>query len=71
MTENNSTIPKGWKETTLGEVAVVNKLMIDKNYTPKEIEYIDVASVEKRRLLQTQKMELNKAPSRAKRVVEN
>ena len=71
MTAQNSTIPAGWKETRLREVAFVNKLMIDKDYPLKEIEYIDVASVEERRLLQTQKIELNKAPSRARRVVEN
>lgn len=62
---------KGWKTTTLGEVADVNNLTIDKNYPFKEIEYIDVASVEERNLLQTQKLKLSDAPSRAKRIVKD
>ena len=49
MTDQTSTIPKGWKMTTLGEVADVNSSTIDKNYTFNEIEYIDVASVEEKK----------------------
>jgi len=55
--------------TTLGEVADVNNLTIDRNYTFDEIEYIDVASVEERKLIGTQKLKLEDAPSRAKRIV--
>ena len=69
MTYQTSTIPKGWKMTTLGEVADVNSSTIDKNYTFNEIEYIDVASVEERKLTETQKLKLENAPSRAKRIV--
>ena len=69
MTDQTSTIPKGWKMTTLGEVADVNSSTIDKNYTFNEIEYIDVASVEERNLNETQKLKLESAPSRAKRIV--
>ncbi|MEK7819004.1 MAG: restriction endonuclease subunit S [Bacteroidota bacterium] len=69
MTDQTSTIPKGWKMTTLGEVADVNSSTIDKNYTFNEIEYIDVASVEERKLTETQKLKLENAPSRAKRIV--
>jgi len=69
MTYQTSTIPKGWKMTTLGEVADVNNSTIDKNYTFNEIEYIDVASVEERKLTETQKLKLENAPSRAKRIV--
>jgi type I restriction enzyme S subunit len=62
-------IPEGWKMTTLGEVAEVNALTINKDYHFDEIEYIDVASVKERKLLQTQKLILESAPSRAKRIV--
>ena len=41
MADQTSTIPKGWKMTTLGEVAEVNGSTIDKNFTFDEIEYID------------------------------
>lgn len=64
-------IPEGWKKTTLGEVARINDLSIDRNYPFNEIEYIDVASVEERRLLQTQKIKLEGAPSRARRIVQD
>jgi type I restriction enzyme S subunit len=69
MTDQTTTIPKGWKMTTLGEVAEVNSSTIDKNFTFDEIEYIDVASVEERKLTETQKLKLENAPSRAKRIV--
>lgn len=71
MTTQATKIPKGWKETTLSEVADVNDLTVDRNYNFDEIEYIDVASVEERNLLQTQKLKLEDAPSRAKRIVKD
>ena len=64
-------IPEGWKMTTLGEVAEINALTIKKDYHYNEIEYIDVASVEERKLLQTQKLQLKSAPSRARRIVQD
>jgi type I restriction enzyme S subunit len=60
---------KGWKNTMLGDVADVNISTIDKNYIFDEIEYIDVASVEERKLTETQKLKLENSPSRAKRIV--
>ena len=62
-------IPEGWKMTTLGEVAEINELTIDKNYPYKTIEYIDIASVNTRDLGITQKLNLLDAPSRAKRII--
>ena len=71
-TENKkNNIPEGWAVTRLGEVAEVNALVINKDYHFNEIEYIEVASVEDRKLLQTQKLILESAPSRAKRIVRN
>ncbi|MFQ3548887.1 MAG: hypothetical protein SNJ70_03960, partial [Armatimonadota bacterium] len=61
MTNQNHAIPDGWKETTLGEVADVNKNTIDKNYQFKTIEYIDVASVEERKLIQTTTLKIDEA----------
>jgi len=69
MADQETTIPKGWKMMTLGEVADVNNSTIDRYYSFDEIEYIDVASVEERKLTQTQKLKLENAPSRAKRIV--
>lgn len=69
MTDQTNTIPKDWKEMTLEEVADVNSLTINRNYSFNEIEYVDVASVEERRLVETQKLKLENAPSRAKRIV--
>lgn len=63
------TMPKGWMLTTLGDVADINSLAIDKNYPSEEIEYIDIASVEERRVMQTQMLGVKDAPSRAKRIV--
>ncbi len=69
MTDQTTTIPKDWKEKTLEEVADVNSLTINRNYSFNEIEYVDVASVEERKLIETQKLKLENAPSRAKRIV--
>lgn len=69
MSEARQSIPKGWKETTLGEVADVNAATINGDYPHDEIEYIDVASVEERKLVNTQILQLKEAPSRAKRIV--
>lgn len=60
-----------WKETTLGEVLKADESTIDNSYPFDEIEYIDIASVEERKILQTQKLKLQDAPSRAKRIVRN
>jgi type I restriction enzyme S subunit len=69
MLDQKQKIPKGWKETTLGEVAEVNAATINGSYPFTEIEYIDVASVEEGKLLHTQVLSLADAPSRARRIV--
>lgn len=60
-----------WQQTTLGEVLKIDELTIDKCYPFDEIEYIDIASVKERRILETQKLRLDDAPSRARRIVRN
>ena len=44
-------------------------MAIDRNYRFAEIEYIDIASVDKGRVLTRQKLTRDAAPSRAQRVV--
>ena len=58
-----------WKETILEDVVRVNELTIDRTYPHKEIEYIDIASVENREIKNKQFLKLAEAPSRAKRIV--
>jgi type I restriction enzyme, S subunit len=58
-----------WFETRIGDVAVINKNNLSKDYPFEEIEYIDVSSVDKGTLLGTQILNLREAPSRAKRIV--
>lgn len=65
------TILAGWKETTLWEVLKVNESTVDSRYPFDEIEYIDIASVEERRILWTQRLKLKDAPSRARRIVKD
>lgn len=69
MIDQKNTISTGWEEKLISEVAYVNKLLINKYYQFNEIEYIDVASVEERRLTQTQKLKIENAPTRAKRII--
>lgn len=62
-------IPEGWSTAILKDVAVVNEKTIDKKYPHSEIEYIDIASVDKGRVLEIKKLFRSEAPSRAQRIV--
>lgn len=53
----------------LHEIAKVNSKQIDKNFTYKDIGYIDIASVTKGNIDNIQNLETTDAPSRAKRLV--
>ncbi|WP_017304136.1 restriction endonuclease subunit S [Spirulina subsalsa] len=59
-----------WKETKISDIADFNVNSINKDFKFNFIEYIDTSSVEKGRLLNTQKLKLKEAPSRAKRRVQ-
>ena len=62
-------IPEDWDVKRVKEVAKINELTI-KNYFPhKEIEYIDIRSVDKGKIIEIKEIPLDKAPSRAKRIV--
>jgi len=62
-------IPMGWEISPIKEVALVNELSIKVKTAPKNIEYIDIASVEKGQVNETQSLVFDKAPSRARRIV--
>jgi type I restriction enzyme, S subunit len=62
-------IPESWDKVLLKDVAVVNEKTIDKEYSHTNIEYVDIASVDKGRIFETKKLLRSEAPSRAQRIV--
>ena len=68
MMEENG-LPKGWVETTLGEVAKTNLYSINKSFAYKTILYLDTGSITKGKIDTLQHYDLKDAPSRAKRLV--
>jgi type I restriction enzyme S subunit len=61
-----------WKEVKLGDVCVFNPDNLNKrNYKFKNILYLDTSSVTENKFLSYQVVDINKAPSRAKRLVKN
>lgn len=53
----------------ISDVADINVLTVGRTYPHNEIEYVDITSVSNRRIVNIEKLELNEAPSRAKRIV--
>lgn len=64
-------MPDRWRLATIQEVAKVNEKSITKRNSPLRIQYIDIASVKKGRLLNIQELPFEKAPSGARRIVKN
>lgn len=64
-------IPKGWKVGTLHQIVEVNSDSIRSDYPHKEIKYIDISSVEVGHLVGVSKLEIQNAPSRARRLVKH
>lgn len=62
-------LPEGWRVGAVQNVAVVNEQNVQKDYKHEWIEYVDIASVEKGTIKTTQALHINKAPSRARRIV--
>ncbi len=58
-----------YKKVKLSEVAEINIRQINKNSIFDNIIYIDIASVTKGTIDETQNIQTSKAPSRAKRLV--
>jgi type I restriction enzyme S subunit len=62
-------IPEDWNIIKIGDVARINEVAINKNYSFEEIEYIDIDSVNNGIIEKSQILTLREAPSRAKRIV--
>ncbi|MFX0122220.1 MAG: restriction endonuclease subunit S [Candidatus Hodarchaeota archaeon] len=63
------TIPVDWEIKKIKQVAKINEIQIDKSFIHEEIEYIDISSVKEGRLVETKRISMVQAPSRAKRIV--
>ena len=64
-----SKTPDEWEEKPLKDVADVNEVIINKEFSFDEIEYIDISSVEQGKILEAKKIPINEAPSRAQRIL--
>lgn len=64
-------IPQGWSVVSLGDVVGLNKFSRPSKYPFSTIQYVDISSVEVGRLIGTTEFEVSKAPSRAKRLVQD
>jgi type I restriction enzyme, S subunit len=62
-------IPKGWRSTTIGQVAGVNEAALGAGYPHEKIRYIDISSVSEGQLGDVTEHTLGEAPSRARRLV--
>src|SRR5690554_3329212 len=60
-----------WKECKLGDVIYSNQQSIGKNYPYKTIKYLDTGSITRGKIEGYQEFTLEKAPSRAKRLVKH
>lgn len=64
-------VPEGWKSCKLRDVAEINGRNIDENYPYDKINYIDIGSVRNGRILEKANYNLEEAPGRAKRIVQD
>lgn len=64
-------VPEGWKSCKLRDVAEINERNIDENYPYDKINYIDIGSVRNGRILEKANYNLEEAPGRAKRIVQD
>jgi type I restriction enzyme S subunit len=62
-------IPRGWKVGKIADVARINENNIKKDYSHRDIEYIDISSVSVGELQGTSQYCFKDAPSRARRLV--
>lgn len=60
-----------WEEVSLGDYVELNRISIDKGYPHQTIEYLDTGSLTEGKIEGFQSLNLNEAPSRAKRLVQN
>lgn len=64
-------VPEGWESCKLRDVAEINGRNIDENYPYDKINYIDIGSVRNGRILEKAYYNLEEAPGRAKRIVQD
>lgn len=64
-------IPKGWEVKKLMDVAEVNRAQINARKTPKEVHYIDIASVSPGQIDSITTYAFADAPGRARRIVQH
>jgi len=62
-------IPHDWKVSRLRDVAGINELTLRNDFPFRTIEYIDIDSVEEGIIKNSKEMEVNKAPTRARRLL--
>lgn len=63
--------PDGWRRCRLGDVVAINARQVTREYPYPEIEYVDISSVDRGRLLDLRHVLLSEAPSRARRLVQH
>lgn len=61
---------EGWEVKRISDVAEINKASIDNAYPQSKIEYLDTGSITEGIISEIQSLELDDAPSRAKRIVQ-
>ncbi|MDD2605082.1 MAG: restriction endonuclease subunit S [Desulfobacteraceae bacterium] len=61
-------VPEGWEKKMLGDVAATNAESYKANNLPNEINYIDISSLKRGRILSKNKMPSPEAPGRARRI---
>ncbi|MEI6293730.1 MAG: restriction endonuclease subunit S [Methanomicrobiales archaeon] len=62
-------VPEGWEILPLKNIAEINSESVKRNQEPKEIGYIDIASVSTGRIDNINWMKFSDAPGRARRIV--
>jgi len=62
-------LPFGWHIERIGDVALINRNTVGRDYPHRRIIYIDISSVRQGRIEFQDEIERSNAPSRAKRVV--
>jgi type I restriction enzyme S subunit len=60
-----------WKEYKLGDLISINAKSIDRNYPYRQIDYLDTGSITRGKIESFQSIDLQHAPSRAKRLVQD
>jgi type I restriction enzyme S subunit len=68
---DNGSLPEGWEQKTLSDVADVNSTSITRGNEPAEIRYVDIASVSTGKIDLIQPLKFVDAPGRARRIVQH